>query len=308
MDMDQKTHPSPDLKAALTDAARKVEQALAARLILPDQSGILPARLFDAMRHGALNGGKRLRPFLVLESAKLFGLEGPAVLNIATALEAIHCYSLIHDDLPAMDDDDLRRGQPTVHKAFDEASAILAGDGLLTLAFEILAEDAPGISDHARLTLITDLAKAAGPMGMVGGQALDLEAETIPPDNDADIIMTQAMKTGALIRFAACSGALAASAPKAELDALTLYGDIIGLAFQIADDLLDITQSSATLGKTAGKDIAAGKATLVARNGQPWAEAKLLALKQEADDALAPFGDRAIILKDLAQFIIARKS
>ena len=198
------------------------------------------------MRHGVLNGGKRLRPFLVLESAALFGHDGEEALRVAAALECVHCYSLIHDDLPAMDDDDLRRGQPTVHRAFDEATAILAGDSLLTLAFDIIA-DVPSVAPRdttkalqRRLELVRGLARAAGLGGMAGGQALDLAAEKAAPD-EAGIITLQAMKTGALFRYACEAGAIIADAAPADRERLAEFGSAIGLAFQLADDLLDLT-------------------------------------------------------------------
>jgi len=225
-----------------------------------------PERLMAAMRHGVLNGGKRLRPFLVLESAALFSAGGEAALRVAAALECVHCYSLIHDDLPAMDDDDLRRGQPTVHKAFDEATAILAGDALLTLAFDIIADDTTVLPAERRAALVLALARAAGTGGMVGGQTLDLEAERKRPD-ETGIIRLQAMKTGALIRFACEAGAIIAGAPSADRERLAEFGSAIGLAFQLADDLLDLTADATQMGKATKKDAAAGKATLAALHG-----------------------------------------
>ena len=296
---------TPDsLARAMAEAASLVANDLAARLDPSALAAPAPTRLFEAMRHGVLNGGKRVRPFLVLESARLFDHPVDAMLPVASALEAIHSYSLIHDDLPAMDDDDLRRGKPTVHIANDEATAILAGDGLLTAACEWIAE-ATGLPDRARLALISDLARAAGPLGMVGGQSLDLIHEGDATLADADIIAIQGMKTGALIRFAARSGALCANDGEG-LDALTAYGETIGLAFQVADDLLDVTQTSAVLGKTAGKDIGAEKATLVARHGTDWARDKLDELRSNAESHLVRFGDKADRLRALARFITER--
>ena len=298
---------SRDLAKALAQAAALVEadldHVLAATCL--DGETARPMRLRAAMRHGALNGGKRLRPFLVLESARLYGMPEHCVLPVATALECIHCYSLIHDDLPCMDDDDLRRGQPTVHRAFDDATAILAGDALLTLAFDLVST-AP-LTAEARLALVSDLARSAGMGGMVGGQMLDIEGETTTPDADA-IITMQRMKTGALIRFAARAGAMASGRTGDQLERLTRYGEIIGLAFQIADDLLDITATSAELGKTAGKDIAQNKATLVSLNGQDWARQELARLEAEARQVLQPFGEDAAILSELATHIVSRKS
>jgi len=273
----------------------------------PDEI-VRPGRLLDAMRHGVLNGGKRLRPFLVTETAALFpAAERTAALRVGAALECIHCYSLVHDDLPAMDDDDLRRGQPTVHIAFDEAAAILAGDGLLTLAFDTIAAPATRLDAATKVELVLALSRAAGIGGMVGGQALDLAAETDAPD-EAGVVTLQAMKTGALIRFASEAGAILAGAPQAERLALRRYGETIGLAFQIADDLLDLTADAATMGKATGKDAGRGKATLVARRGQAWAESRLQELVAEAEALLAPFGARAKILVETARFIANRRS
>ena len=266
-----------------------------------------PERLMAAMRHGVLNGGKRLRPFLVLESAALFSADGEAALRVAGALECVHCYSLIHDDLPAMDDDDLRRGQPTVHKAFDEATAILAGDALLTLAFDIVAGEATVLPAERRAALVLALARAAGAGGMVGGQKLDLEAEQTPPD-EAGIITLQAMKTGALIRFACEAGAIIAGAAAEDRERLAEFGSAIGLAFQLADDLLDLTADASQMGKATGKDAAAGKATLVALHGAPWARRQLNGLVDQAHALLEPYGEQAALLKQAAKFVADRNN
>jgi farnesyl diphosphate synthase len=266
-----------------------------------------PARLLAAMRHGVLNGGKRLRPHLVLESARLLGGDPQAALRVAAALECVHCYSLIHDDLPAMDDDDLRRGQPTVHIAFDEATAILAGDSLLTLAFDILASDETPLAPQRKADLVVALARAAGMAGMAGGQALDLEAERYAPD-EAGIIMLQAMKTGALIRFACESGAMIAGSPDHDRDLLRRFGETVGLAFQLADDLLDMTSNAATLGKATGKDAGRGKGTLVALHGEEWTRRKLDQLVSQAQTLLEPFGSKAEALMETARFIASRQS
>ena len=266
-----------------------------------------PARLLEAMRYGSLDGGKRLRPFLLAESARLFGEPSPAILRIGAALECIHCYSLIHDDLPAMDNDDLRRGRPTVHRAFGEATAILAGDSLLTLAFDIVAAPETNLNSSIKIQLISELSRAAGFGGMAGGQALDLDAEINPPD-EAGIIALQAMKTGALLRFAARGGAVAMGANMADIARLTHYGEVVGLAFQIADDLLDLTADAATMGKATGKDAARGKGTLVSLHGPDWARAKLDALEVEARETLMPFGDKAVTLNALAAFIGQRSN
>jgi farnesyl diphosphate synthase len=294
---------------ALIRRAAAVEVLL--RRLLDDRalSGEIarPDRLMAAMRHGVLNGGKRLRPFLVMESAALFSADGEAALRVAAALECVHCYSLIHDDLPAMDDDDLRRGQPTVHKALDEETAILAGDALLTLAFDIIAGEATALPAERRAALVLALARAAGPGGMVGGQKLDLEAEQAPPD-EAGIIRLQAMKTGALIRFACEAGALIAGAAAADRERLAEFGSAIGLAFQLADDLLDLTADASQMGKATGKDAAAGKATLVALHGANWARSQLHGLVEQAHALLEPYGDDAQLLKEAAAFVATRTS
>ena len=287
-----------------------VETVLATLLSADVQPGEIarPARLLAAMRHGVLNGGKRLRPFLVIEAAALFdGVERETAVRVGAALECIHCYSLVHDDLPAMDDDDLRRGQPTVHIAFDEAAAILAGDSLLTLAFDIVASPETRLPDATKTALVLALSRAAGIGGMAGGQALDLDAEKTAPD-EAGIVTLQAMKTGALLRFACEAGAIIAGASPADRATLRRYGETVGLAFQIADDLLDLTADAATLGKATGKDAERGKATLVARRGQAWAEERLQALVKEAEALLAPFSHRAGILVETAHFIANRRN
>jgi len=221
-----------------------------------------PRRLVDAMRHGTLGGGKRLRPHLMIESASVFGAPPEAAVEAASALECVHCYSLIHDDLPAMDDDDLRRGRPTVHRAFDEPTAILAGDSLLTLAFEIMARENTHPDPAARARLTVGLAQASGWRGMAGGQMLDLMAPGLSLDAD-DIARLQVMKTGALLKFACEAGGIIGGANVDEMGVLSHYGALIGQAFQLADDLLDAEGDAATLGKAARKDEAAGKATLV---------------------------------------------
>lgn len=266
-----------------------------------------PERLRAAMRHGVLNGGKRLRPFLVIESAALFDAPTEAARRVAAALECVHCYSLVHDDLPAMDDDDLRRGQPTVHKAFDVATAILAGDGLLTYAFDVISSPQTDISDAAKVALVRALSRASGLGGMAGGQMLDIEAESSRPD-EAGIIRLQAMKTGALIRFAAEAGAILSGASDEDRKRLRLYGERIGLAFQLADDLLDLTADAATMGKATGKDAARGKGTLVSLHGEAWARETLSNLVAEAEALLAPYGSRANTLAAAARFVAERRN
>ena len=280
----------------LTLCARETE-ALLDRLLAPGA-----ARLTDAMRYAALGPGKRLRPFLVSESAALFSVPRQVALRVGAALECVHCYSLAHDDLPAMDDDDLRRGRPTLHKAFDEATAILAGDALLTLAFEILAgiDAAPAI----RLALIAALAKASGAAGMVGGQMLDIEAETRVASSLSGITLIQSMKTGALFGFACEAGAILGGADPAPL---RQYAENIGLAFQIADDVLDVESTPGVLGKATGKDRRKGKATFVDMLGLEGAKARAEELVRGAIAALEDYGARADALRSAAQFIVKRK-
>ncbi len=264
-----------------------------------------PARLMAAVRHGALDGGKRLRPFLVLESGALFSVPRATALRVGAALECVHCYSLIHDDLPAMDNDDLRRGKPTVHKAFDDATAILAGDSLLTFAFDVIADEATELSGNVRAALVLGLARAAGMGGMAGGQALDLEAEHTPPD-EPGIVRLQAMKTGALIRFACLAGPVMAGAAGGDRERLGEFGSAVGLAFQLADDLLDLTADAKVLGKATHKDAAAGKATLPALNGIDWTRRQLDHLIGQAGELLAPYGEKAAMLKAAARFVASR--
>ncbi|MDK1375940.1 MULTISPECIES: farnesyl diphosphate synthase [unclassified Sinorhizobium] len=266
-----------------------------------------PAQLLAAMRHGVLNGGKRLRPFLVSECTALLDGDADAALRVGAALECVHCYSLVHDDLPAMDDDDLRRGQPTVHIAFDEATAILAGDSLLTFAFDIIAAPETPLPDRQKTALILALARASGHGGMAGGQALDLAAEKTAP-GETGIVTLQAMKTGALIRFACEAGAIIADASDEDRRRLRAFGEKIGLAFQLADDLLDLTADAEAMGKATGKDAARGKGTLVALHGQAWAERELEQLVAQAENLLQSYGARSAILVETARFIANRRS
>jgi farnesyl diphosphate synthase len=304
------------LEQRLAAAARLVEAELEALLgaaVRPGETA-RPERLMAAMRHGVLAGGKRLRPFLVIESAALFGIAAEDAVPAAAALELVHCYSLVHDDLPAMDDDDLRRGRPTVHKAYDEATAILVGDGLQTLAFETMASPRthPDAAVRAELTVL--LARASGLGGMVGGQMLDLTAEGrfaagAPLDlPEAEIRHLQAMKTGALIRFACLAGAVLGQASEPERQALAAYGEIIGLAFQVADDLIDHEGDAVLAGKATGKDAARGKGTLVSLRGPQWARDELTRLVADAATRLAPFGDGAGTLVEAARFIAFRQA
>jgi farnesyl diphosphate synthase len=282
-----------DFQSALSQSAVKVEDAL--NRLLPAIAG---DRLQEAMRYATLGQGKRLRPFFVMESCKLHGVGEARALTVAAALEMIHCYSLVHDDLPAMDNDDLRRGLPTTHKKFDEATAILAGDGLLTYAFQILAEAGESPA------LIAAMAKAAGPAGMVGGQMLDMQAEANGFASLEKISAMQQAKTGALFAFACTSGPLMANA---DITALCTYAQHIGLAFQIADDILDIESNAAALGKATQKDKAIGKKTFVDFLGLDGAKQRAAGLVAEAKSALALYGEKADVLRQAADFIISRQ-
>lgn len=266
-------------------------------------------RLYQAMRYSVMNGGKRVRPLLVYAACEALGGDSARADGAACAVELIHAYSLVHDDLPAMDDDDLRRGQPTTHKAFDEACAILAGDGLQSLAFEALARDALNPSDSSlRLDMVTSLARAAGPAGMVGGQAIDLGSVGLKLDRTALELMHR-HKTGALIEASVRLGALASGHADAEkLAALQQYAQAIGLAFQVQDDILDVESDTATLGKHQGADIARDKPTYPALLGMANAKVYALELRDVALGAVAPFADRAEPLRQLASFIVERRS
>jgi farnesyl diphosphate synthase len=293
----------------LASNARDIETLLDALLssdVLDDEIA-RPERLRSAMHYAVLNGGKRLRPFLVVETAALLGGNRQCALRVGAALECVHCYSLVHDDLPAMDDDDLRRGKPTTHIAFDEATAILAGDSLLTYAFDIIASAQTALPDASKLALILALARAAGIGGMAGGQALDLAAEKQSPD-EYGIVTLQAMKTGALIRVACEAGAIVAGATAEDRARLRSFGERIGLAFQLADDILDLTADTSTMGKATGKDAGRGKGTLVRLHGMSWAEAMLEEHVGEAEAMLSPYAERGTILAETARFIAKRKS
>ncbi len=284
---------------ALSESALAVELALGE--LLPDRAN---DRLRAAMRHATLGQGKRLRPFLVMQSASLFDAAGIAALRVAAALECVHCYSLVHDDLPAMDNDDLRRGQPTTHRKFDEATAILAGDGLLTFAFEILADPATHDDAGVRSALVLELARASGEAGMVGGQMKDIEAESGGFASYSAIAAMQGMKTGALFRFACEAGAIMASADRTPF---RQYAEHIGLAFQIADDILDVEADAATLGKASGKDKGRGKATFVDFLGLAGAKVEAARLADAAIAVLEPYGSKAELLRDAARFIVTRR-
>ena len=281
------------------------------RLVADEAGGGAPQRLVDAMRHALIGGGKRFRPFLVVEAAALFGVPAERAVEAAAAVECVHCYSLVHDDLPAMDNDTLRRGRPTVWTAYDEWTAILAGDALLTLAFEIAACPACHPDPAVRNEIVTVIARSSGAAGMVGGQMLDLEADKLgrPQAPGPDHVRRlQAMKTGALIRASCELGAVLGGADAAEREALQRYGDAIGYAFQIADDLLDAEGDTATVGKAVGKDMTAGKATLVSLIGIAAARERLAGVEAEAIASLAPFGNRAAVLADAARFVARRRS
>jgi geranylgeranyl pyrophosphate synthase len=280
-----------------------VEDALTR--FLPDASTD-PVRLSEAMRYSVFGGGKRLRPILALASFELTGGEGDAVLAPACATELIHTYSLIHDDLPAMDDDDTRRGRPSCHRAFDEATAVLAGDALLTLAFEIVARE-DGLEPGARLSIINELASANGAAGMVGGQVADMEGEGAAPSIEG-VEFIHMSKTARPLRAAVLVGAYAAAAQPDEVAALATFGEKMGLAFQIADDLLDVTGTAEEMGKAVGKDAAAGKLTYPAAVGVEAAGDKARELTDEALAALAPFGDGAWALREIASYVIARRN
>ena len=289
---------------ALAHAAEITDAALGRLLAAP--SG-LEARVYQAMRYSALSPGKRLRPFLVLAGARLFGVARNCALQAAAAVEMVHAYSLVHDDLPAMDDSDLRRGRPTCHKVFDEATAILAGDGLLTAAFGVLADPDTHADPAVRCELVAALAAAAGPAGMVGGQMIDLLAEKQPLDIGG-ITRLQRMKTGALIAFASEAGALLAKAPGEARLALRGYAHDLGLAFQIADDLLDVEGSAAETGKPVGVDAAAGKATFVSILGSARARAQAELLVRQAVAHLDLFDGRAELLREAARFVVTRRA
>ena len=291
----------------LERAASRVERRLGELLSSGAAAPAPTSRLAEAMRYAALGGGKRLRPFLLIQSARLFGVEEARALDAACALECIHCYSLVHDDLPAMDDDALRRGRATVHIAFDEATAILAGDALQTLAFEILSDPRTHDDPAVRAELVLLLAREAGWRGMVEGQALDLEAERERMDARAVATM-QALKTGALFRFACEAGAVLGRASHEDRAALVAYARAFGQAFQLADDLLDAEGDAAAAGKAVAKDASQGKATLVALLGTGEAKARLATLVAEAGQALAPFGPHAETLRQAARFIATRSN
>jgi farnesyl diphosphate synthase len=295
---------TPRLKEALAAASAAIETALDSHLPLPDGP---EAKLVEAMRYATLGGGKRLRPFLVLQSAQLFNVSPASAMRAACAIEMVHCYSLTHDDLPAMDDDDVRRGRATVHKKFDEATAILAGDALLTQAFRLLAHPATHGDPQVRADLILALTEASGASGMVGGQMLDLIAETATFDL-GQITRLQRLKTGAIIAFSAEAGAILGKAPIQARQALHAYAHDLGLAFQIADDLLDVEGSEKETGKKTQKDAARGKATFVSLLGVERARAQGRLLAEQAAKHLDLFAGKAELLQDVARWVVDRRN
>lgn len=292
------------LTDAMADAGLLINQTIDD--LLPKGDGP-DSKLFDSMRYGCLGGGKRLRPFLVMRTAALFGVSESRALRTAAAIEFIHCYSLIHDDLPAMDNSDLRRGRPTVHKQFDEATAILAGDALLTLGFEVLADPATHDDPHVRCQLVAALAAASGAHGMVGGQMLDLLAENQVLDAPG-IARLQRLKTGELISFSCEAGAILGKASPPQRHALKAYAHDVGLAFQIADDILDATGSEEATGKPVGADAAAGKSTFVSILGLEQAKDRAAMLAQQAAEHLEIFEGRAALLRDFARYVVERRA
>ena len=291
-----------DLETALGENAKAVNDVLDSLLELTDGP---ESRVVEAMRYTALSGGKRIRSFLVTASAELFNVEKHSALRVAAAIEMIHCYSLIHDDLPAMDDDELRRGQPTCHLKFDEATAILAGDALLTKAFEVVSNEKTHNNSTIRSELVFALSIASGEAGMVGGQMLDLVAENNTL-NMPEVTRLQRMKTGALIAVSCEAGAILGKASKNARNVLHAYAHDVGLAFQIADDLLDVEGHEGRVGKKTGKDASAGKATFVSLLGVERAREQAQLLAQQAASHLDIFDDKGKPLRDLARFVVSR--
>jgi farnesyl diphosphate synthase len=297
--------PGTSFTEALAETAKLTDATLERLITIPEG---YEARVFEAMRYAALAPGKRLRPFLVLASAQLFSVARRSALQAACAVEMVHAYSLVHDDLPAMDDSDLRRGRPTVHKAFDEATAVLAGDGLLTLAFEVLAQPDTHGDPAVRCELVSALAAAAGCNGMVGGQMFDLIAENRPELDIGAITRLQRLKTGALIAFSCEAGAILGKASTDARMALRGYAHDLGLAFQIADDLLDVEGSADSTGKPVGQDVAAGKVTFVSILGIERARAQAQVLVRQAVAHLDLFQERAELLREAARFVVDRRT
>ena len=295
---------SESLQEALQECVVGVNKTMGR--LLPE-TDLAEDRLVQAMRHGVLSGGKRLRPFMVMQSAKLFNVDPSRARRVAAALEFVHCYSLIHDDLPAMDNSDLRRGVPTVHVRYDEATAILAGDGLLTLAFEVISDRETHPDPYVRVELVRKLAEASGPQGMVGGQMLDLIGEETEFDLGT-ISRMQRMKTGKLMAFACEAGAILGKADDAHKKALCNYAFDLGLAFQVTDDILDVESPSSMTGKPANQDEKAGKSTFVSTMGKEQARARADMLVAQACRHLNVFEGRGDMLKELAHYVLQRRS
>ena len=311
--MSQTTAPSPEkdgkdrmvrLRASLAARAEAIEHAID-RLLPPVKGG--EARLIDAMRYATLGGGKRLRGYLVAEVASMFRVDEAGAYRAAASVEMLHAYSLVHDDLPAMDDDDLRRGQPSTHRKFDEATAILAGDALQTMSFGILADPATHADAGVRIDLVTALAAASGAAGMVGGQMIDMEGEGRSLSLD-EVARLHALKTGCLIRYSAEAGAILGQAAPDVRERIAAYGRDLGAAFQVADDVLDATASAEELGKTAGKDEAAGKSTYVALLGVEGAAREARRIAAQAEAHLDIFGSEADRLRDLVNYVVERRN
>jgi farnesyl diphosphate synthase len=300
---EENEHIPPALREALASCVVQVEEALSSLLPVPEGP---EARLCEAMRYATLGGGKRLRAFLVLQTASLFAVSPTSAARVAAAVEMVHAYSLVHDDLPAMDNDDFRRGKPATHRAYDEATAILVGDALQSRAFEVLADADTHSDPLVRCELVAALAAAIGARGMAGGQMIDMlaEGQTLTA---SEVTRLQALKTGRLIAFSAEAGAILGRAAPLQRHALAWFGRDLGAAFQIADDLLDALGSSAEIGKTAGKDAAVGKATLVSILGAERARAQAERLGAQAAAHLDSFGERAELLRQLAAYVVARR-
>lgn len=295
---------SDSLQEALQECVVAVNKTISR--LLPE-TDLAEDRLYEAMRHAVLSGGKRLRPFMVMQSAKLFNVDPARARRVAAAIEFLHCYSLVHDDLPAMDNSDLRRGVPTVHVRYDEATAILAGDSLLSLAFEVLSDRDTHADPGVRIELVRKLAEASGPQGMVGGQMLDLIGEKEEFDLGT-ISRMQRMKTGKLMAFACEAGAVLGKADEQHKKALCNYAYDLGLAFQVTDDILDVEQSPSLTGKPANQDEKAGKSTFVSTMGKEQAKARAEMLVEQACSHLHVFGNRADMLKELAYYVLQRRS
>jgi len=293
---------SVGLKTEMDRVARDIDWQFDLLLPLPEDPR---RRLYEAMRHASIGGGKRLRPLLVCAASELFNVDRARALRVGTAVECIHVYSLVHDDLPCMDDDDLRRGQPTVHKAFDEATAVLAGDALHALAFELLADPETHPDPFVQVELVAELARASGPSGMAGGQMMDLAASDASFDLQT-VTRLQQLKTGALISFSIEAGAIMGRVPLEGRTRLKAYARDLGLAFQIADDLLDVEGDAEMTGKAVGKDAEAGKATFVSLLGVERARQQAHMLIDQAVGHLSSFGTEADLLRGIARYVVER--